>query len=147
MNEAKTRICRLPEETFDFLGYTFGRQYERRAGQWYLGPKPSKKTIGRLCAEMSAVTDPRTTWRDAYEVVDQLNRKLRGWSNYFCVGTVVHAYEVVMGHGRRRLRRWLCKKHKVRRGAYARFPNEYLHGVLGLYRPPRSTRGLSWANS
>ena len=25
VNETKTRLCRLPEETFDFLGYTFGR--------------------------------------------------------------------------------------------------------------------------
>ncbi len=27
VNEKKTRLCRLPEETFDFLGYTIGRCY------------------------------------------------------------------------------------------------------------------------
>src|SRR5580700_1083520 len=27
VNETKTRVCKLPEEKFDFLGYTFGRCY------------------------------------------------------------------------------------------------------------------------
>jgi RNA-directed DNA polymerase len=27
VNEKKTKVCRLPEESFDFLGYTIGRQY------------------------------------------------------------------------------------------------------------------------
>src|SRR6266849_6000446 len=31
VNETKTRICKLPEEKFDFLGYTFGR-CPRRSG-------------------------------------------------------------------------------------------------------------------
>jgi len=25
VNDTKTRVCKLPEEKFDFLGYTFGR--------------------------------------------------------------------------------------------------------------------------
>jgi RNA-directed DNA polymerase len=147
VNETKTRISRLPEETFDFLGYTFGRQYSRQTGQAYLGPKPSKKKIARLCAAISAVTDRRTTWQDVRDVVATLNRKLRGWANYFSVGTVVHAYEVVQGHTRRRLRRWLCDKHKVRRGSYARFSNAYLHGELGLHLLPGCSRGLARATS
>ena len=34
VNEEKTRICRVPEEEFDFLGYTFGRMFsvENRSG-------------------------------------------------------------------------------------------------------------------
>jgi RNA-directed DNA polymerase len=27
VNETKTRVCKLPKEKFDFLGYTFGRCY------------------------------------------------------------------------------------------------------------------------
>jgi RNA-directed DNA polymerase len=36
VNEEKTRICRVPEGQFDFLGYTFGRMCSARTGQAYL---------------------------------------------------------------------------------------------------------------
>src|SRR5271154_6070305 len=62
VNETKTRLCHLPEETFDFLGYTLGRNYDRRTGASYLGPSPSRKKISRLCDEISEVTTRRTTW-------------------------------------------------------------------------------------
>jgi RNA-directed DNA polymerase len=141
VNETKTRVCRLPEETFDFLGYTFGRQHCRRTGRAYLGPKPSKKKINRCCEAISEATDRCRTLKEARFVVAELNIKLRGWSNYFRAGTVVHAYGTVMKHTRRRLRRWLCVKHKVRRGGYARFNNAHLHNELGLLLLPGCTYG------
>ena len=30
VNEEKTRVCKVPESEFDFLGYTFGRMYSAR---------------------------------------------------------------------------------------------------------------------
>ena len=33
VNEEKTRICRIPEDRFDFLGYTFGRLYSPTTGK------------------------------------------------------------------------------------------------------------------
>jgi hypothetical protein len=50
VNEEKTRICKVPEGEFDFLGYTFGRMYSARTGQARIGYRPSKKgsCLGRL---------------------------------------------------------------------------------------------------
>jgi hypothetical protein len=45
VNQEKTRICKGPEEEFDFLGYSFGRMHSTRTGQAYLGYRPSKKSI------------------------------------------------------------------------------------------------------
>ena len=59
VNETKTRLCRLPEESFDFLGYTIGRCYSPRTGEAYIGPQPSAKKIERLCREISELTDRR----------------------------------------------------------------------------------------
>jgi group II intron reverse transcriptase/maturase len=45
VNEEKTRICKVPQETFDFLGYTFGRLYSPKTGKARIGMRPSKKSI------------------------------------------------------------------------------------------------------
>lgn len=147
VNEQKTRRCRLPEETFTFLGYTFGRHYSRQTGGSYLGPRPALKKLRKLCREISELTDRRTCPRDTEAEVGKLNRKLQGWANYFCLGPVVRAYAVVMKHTRRRLRRWLCHKHKVRSGEYARFPSEYLHQQLGLIQLGVKGHRLLWAKA
>lgn len=36
VNEDKTHQCRVPQERFDFLGYTFGRCYSRETGRAYI---------------------------------------------------------------------------------------------------------------
>jgi len=145
VNEQKTRRARLPEDTFLFLGYTFGRHYSRQTGGSYLGPRPAATKVRKLCRAISEWTDRRTCRRDTPEEVAMLNHMLRGWANYFCLGPVVQAYELVMKHTERRLRRWLCHKHKVRTGQYARFPNEVLHGQLGLAELRGRGHRLLWA--
>ena len=57
VNENKTRVCKLPEEKFDFLGYTFGRCYSPQTGRAYLGTTPSKKRVQRVCAAISQRPD------------------------------------------------------------------------------------------
>ena len=60
VNEEKTRICKVPEGEFDFLGYTFGRMYSARTGQECLGYRP---------------------WQETTRLVAKLNRTLHGWTN------------------------------------------------------------------
>ena len=48
VNEEKTRICRIPEGKFDFLGYTFGRRYSPKTGRAYIATRPSRKSIKRM---------------------------------------------------------------------------------------------------
>ena len=91
VNESKTRVCRLPEEEFDFLGYTFGRCY--------------------------------------------------------CLGPVSQAYRAVEQHTCRRLRQWLCVKHKERAGGNTRFPQKALHQKFGLVRLTARTASFPWANA
>ena len=65
VNETKTRVCELPEEKFDFLGYTFGRCYSPKTGRAYLGTMPSKKRMTRVCEAISSETGRNTTLLDA----------------------------------------------------------------------------------
>jgi RNA-directed DNA polymerase len=147
VNETKTRVCTLPEEKFDFLGYTFGRCYSPQTGRAYLGTVPSKKRVSRICAAISSETGRDTTLLDQDTVVGKLNRMMVGWANYFCLGPVSKAYRAVERHARKRLRRWLCAKHKMSWPATRKFPEAALHDELGLVRLTRRTRSFPWANS
>src|SRR5271166_5710836 len=68
VNEEKTRICKMPEGEFDFLGYTFGRMFSARTGQARLGYRPSKKSIQRVVEKVHATAirrHPRLRQRDS----------------------------------------------------------------------------------
>jgi len=134
VNETKSKLCRVPVETFDFLGYTFGRCYSPKTGRAFIGTRPAQKKVRKLCESISEDTSPRKRLLDAEEVVGRLNRKLRGWANYFRVGPVSKAYGAVDRHVTYRLRRWLCKKHKTPGAGFTRYPDAYLYQALGLVR-------------
>jgi RNA-directed DNA polymerase len=138
VNETKTRLCSLPDETFDFLGYTLGRNYDCRTGKSYLGPRPSRKKIVRLCREIGEMTTRKSSGRAVEVQIGRINRKLRGWSNYFRIGTVSKAYRSVDSHVRHRVRQWLCVKFKVQGNGKKRFCDQHLHQKLGLYRLQRT---------
>ena len=63
VNEEKTRICKVPEGEFDFLGYTFGRLYSPTTGKARLGHRPSKKSIKRMVERVRALTDRARSWK------------------------------------------------------------------------------------
>jgi group II intron reverse transcriptase/maturase len=147
VNETKTKLCCVPDESFDFLGYTIGQCYSRKTGNAYIGTRPSKKKVFRLCREISEMTQSRWKFKGEEEQVAAINRKLNGWSNYFCLGPVSNAYRAVDNHVNRRLRRWLCKKHKVRGAGTSRFTADHLYQSLGLVRLSVTTRNFPWANA
>jgi len=146
VNETKTRVCTVPEEHFDFLGYTLGRCHSP-AGKAYLGTIPAKKRVQRICAEVSEVTAHRRIQQETRNVVGTLNRKLNGWANYFCLGPVSKAYRSIDSHTARRLRQWLCAKHKVAGQGTRRYSNQVLYQEFGLVRLGQRTASLPWAKA
>jgi RNA-directed DNA polymerase len=138
VNEEKTRLCRGPDEPFNFLGYTIGRCYSPKTGRPYVGVRPSDKNVRGLHLEISEQTERRWLWLDETKMVKRLNDLLRGWANYFSLGTVTKAYRKVTAHTCHRLRQWLVRKHKVRGSGWSRFSDPYLHQTLGLIRLQRS---------
>jgi len=147
VNENKTRVCKLPEAKFDFLGYTFGRCYSLQTGRAYLGTTPSKQRVQRMCAAISQATRRSQTQQDVETLVGRLNREIIGWANYFCLGPVSKAYRAVDQHTRRRLRQWLCAKHKVPGAGTARYPDDALHEEFGLVRLAQRTASFPWATA
>src|SRR5246127_369101 len=147
VNETKTRVCKLPGEKFEFLGYTFGRCYSPKTGRAYLGTTPSKKRVERICEAISQETGRNKTLLAHETVITTLNRIMIGWANYFCLGPVSNAYRAIERHARKRLRQWLCAKHKLRGQASKQFSITTLHQVLGLVELTTRTSSLPWAKS
>lgn len=147
VNEEKTRVCRVPGEEFDFLGYTFGRMYSTRTGKPYIGYRPSKKSIRRIVEKIHALTVPAFSWQGTTEMVKQLNQLLRGWANYFRVGTLQQAYRKLDNYTVARLRRWLRNKYKVRCRSGGSFPLQHLYEDFGLVRLTGLNRDQSWTKA
>ncbi|MCB1859998.1 MAG: group II intron reverse transcriptase/maturase, partial [Gammaproteobacteria bacterium] len=86
VNKEKNQHCRIPQERFDFLGYTFGRCYSTQTGRAYIGTRPSKKSIKKVCRTIGEATNRRMLLKDPEDQVKALNRVLVGWASYFSLG-------------------------------------------------------------
>lgn len=139
LNEAKTSLKDARKERFDFLGYSFGPQWCKKNGKWYLGASPSKKSMQRFKTKVSDLLVPANVapWE---EVRDELNSMLRGWSAYFSHGTRSYAYKHVDWHVYQRVRDFLARRHKVRGRGTVQFSCDNVYGKLGLIRLERLPR-------
>jgi RNA-directed DNA polymerase len=132
LNEEKTCVREAEEESFDFLGYTFGPEHYRKDGHWYLAAQPSRKAVQRLKGEVRSWMkgNPRP-WP---EIVETLNRKLRGWAEYFRYGTRLMAYRAIDNYVYETVVRILSKRHKFPNRSWERIPPEMVFGRLGVQR-------------
>ena len=140
VNEKKTRLCSLPNETFKFLGFEFGPQVSWRTGRRYLTPTPAKTKVQAICEKISEATSARTTWRPLEVEVRELNQMLSGWANYFRIGHVTRAWQIVQQHACRRLRQWMHRKTNTRRGGRQNPPDLRLYEDYGLLNLASSIR-------
>lgn len=131
----KTRLCFVWDEPFDFLGYTF-RSIERiHTGRRILTAVPAKKARRRIQEKVNALLyrgNP-TPWP---ELREKLNRLLAGWANYFSFGWTGGADGAIWWHTYQRVRRFLCKRHKLPAQG-SRFRVAEVFGSVGVLDLPR----------
>jgi group II intron reverse transcriptase/maturase len=141
VNTAKTKIARLPDESFDFLGYPVGRFYGKD-GRPYIGTRPSKKSVKSLLRRIHERTSSQWYPDEPAITVARISSLLRGWCGYFDQGPVMEIYDLVRAYTDRRIRRWLMRRTGRRGAGFRQIPDEYVYDTLGLYRVPRRRADL-----
>jgi RNA-directed DNA polymerase len=113
INREKTRVVRLKEEgaSLDFLGFTF-RYYEDLKGQgWrYLNVAPSAKSLKKEREKLHEMTNHQQCFKPIPRLMEELNRHLGGWSNYFDFGYPRVAFGEINTYIRYRLRQHLRRR-------------------------------------
>ncbi|MCP3999151.1 MAG: group II intron reverse transcriptase/maturase [bacterium] len=147
VNSDKTHLRDAWQESFDFLGYTFGVYWRHDQRHRILGARPSKKAQKRLKEKVDTLLY-RGNPQPWPELCARLNRQLVGWANYFSFGATAGAYQAIWWHTARRVRRFLCKRYKLRARGASRFGWREVYGSEGVvdlcqYRLKRRTVHVS----
>jgi group II intron reverse transcriptase/maturase len=146
VNRTKTRIARLPEESFNFLGYTVGGFYGKD-GRQFIGTCPSRKAVRGLFKRIHERTSSQWYADRPQDTVDRISSMLRGWCGYFNQGPVIRTYDLVRRYTERRVRRWLLRRAGRNGAGFAQIPDKYLYETLGLYDVPVRRGDLSRAKA
>jgi RNA-directed DNA polymerase len=150
---AKTRIVYLAEggEGLDFLGFHH-RWVRARDPRFrhvcFLARWPSRQAMQRARDRVGELTGrDRLRW-PVEQVVQDLNRFLRGWAGYFRYGNSTVQFDQIIRHADRRLALLIAKRHQrpwrygrqVLNARLDRYGLISLHGTIVAPRPNRPWR-------
>jgi RNA-directed DNA polymerase len=106
LNREKTRIVNLrrSQERLEFLGYQIGLapvRADRSRHYWRM--EPSKKAMEREVNRIWEMTSRQQGWKPLPELISELNRHLKGWTNYYRLGQPREAFQRLNRYVRQRL--------------------------------------------
>ena len=91
LNEEKSKILNVREETFDFLGFNIGYRKGFK-GKKYLGITPGKKAEKKFRENVDKYLKASLHLKDA-DLTKGLNAKIRGWTGYFTIPGISETYK------------------------------------------------------
>jgi RNA-directed DNA polymerase len=117
LKQAKTRIVHLKEggEGLDFLGFHHRwvrGNTPRSKHLCFLARWPSRQATQRAYDRIREITDRSRLLVPVEEVVQDVNRFLRGWAGYFRYGNSADAFDKITSHAMIRVARFVAKRHK-----------------------------------
>jgi RNA-directed DNA polymerase len=150
--QAKTRIVRLVVggPGFDFLGFhhrlvrSDGRRSRKHVT--FLARWPTNRALQRARDRLRELTDHSRLRIPIEEIVEDMNRFLRGWTAYFRYGNSTRHFEKMTSYARLRLAIVVAKRHQRSRGwgrsvLFFQSPNHLgLVGLTGTVAAPRPFR-------
>jgi group II intron reverse transcriptase/maturase len=153
LKDAKTRIVHLEDggEGVDFLGFHHRWVRAKRAKHvQFLARWPSRQAMQHARDRVREITARERLLLPVEDVVQDLNRYLRGWAGYFRYGNSARHFNVIEHHAHNRLALFVAKRHQRSRAFGWRVvtyssPNRLglvsLSGTVVAPRPHRAWRG------
>jgi len=149
-NEAKTRILQVDEDGdgFDFLGF----EHHWVRGKWprtrhiaFLARWPSRKAMAHARERLRELTARERQRLSVEQVVQEVNRFLRGWAAYFRYGNSARHFDLITYHARQRLAIFLATRRawSRRQGWVVASRSGWLGlvSLRGTVASPRPNRG------
>jgi group II intron reverse transcriptase/maturase len=128
----KSRVVDAERESFDFLGFTYRRVWNRDRTKRVTLYEPSKKSQKRLREKVRNVLNAMHPV-SIREQVRRVNWQLRGWVNYFWVGNSWAVFRKVRWYVERKVRRILQRRRHRRGFGWKRYTSDFVYGALGLF--------------
>ena len=136
LNEKKTRIVDFEVESIEFLGFRLAWR-KASSGKSYPRCEPSPKSCAKLRNAIREETTRSTLGKDVEDVIARINRRVRGWIDYFHYANSSRVFANLQRQVRERVRLWLWKKHARTEARYGRaYSDERLHQHYGLITFP-----------
>jgi RNA-directed DNA polymerase len=109
LSTEKTRVVHI-DEGFDFLGWHIQRRTKKGTRRKVVYTYPSKKAVASITGKIRTLT-ARNMHDDLAALLVSLNRVLRGWSNYFRLGSSKKTLTYVDHYAFTRVMNWVFKRH------------------------------------
>jgi RNA-directed DNA polymerase len=106
LNREKTKVINLrqPDESMDFLGFTFRYEMDRFGNpKKYLNVTPSRKAIGAEREKLRGLISKKQSHVALPKLIMSVNNQVRGWANYFAFGYPRKAFRTMNWYLRSRL--------------------------------------------
>jgi len=133
INEEKTRKLTMNiGESVDFLGFRFQNVRNRRTGTRMILVQPSPQSQKRFRVRVRKYVDHSIPLRTK-DQVKNLNRYLRGWTEYFRVGHGSATFHELAHFVNKRVRHVIWRRRGKRGYGWGKLTSDYIHGQLGLF--------------
>jgi len=139
LNEQKTRLVHV-RDGFEFLGYAYREAYSQKQGRPVRVKFPKPKGLKAFRQSLKATIQRMPLGVSLREVIAVVNRKLRGWANYFKRGSSYRAALEIAGYVCEQLRLfWRRRKQRKHQRGTRRWPNGSFY-EMGLHYVPKLLR-------
>lgn len=135
LNEDKTTICHV-REGFKFLGFMYKEAYSYSKKRWVRIKFPHSERVVRFQRSIKEHFKTIRLGTELKTVTGEINRKLRGWAQYYKIGSSYKAAEQVAEYVCMQLRLYWrrCKHRKDIRGT-RKWRNSFFYQHNLLYLP------------